>query len=49
MYCALINHCRDTHKFLLQTLLLLAGSLSSVNLQAYASMCSGAGELVSGV
>ena len=43
-------HCRrGTHSYLLQTLLLLASSLSSVNMQAYASMCSGAGELASGV
>ena len=41
--------CREIHPYLLKTLQSMAGILSSINRKAYSDMCSGAGELVSGV
>ena len=52
VYCAwhimIRNSCRNIHSYLLKTLQSMAGILASINTPAYASVCSGAGELISG-
>ena len=52
LYCArhirIWTLCRNIHGYLLKTLQSMAAILASINIPAYASICSGAGELVSG-
>ena len=47
-YIRIWSPCRNIHSYLLKTLQSMAGILVSINTLAYASICSGAGELISG-